>query len=84
MGYWDISQMAGDLDLQAREAACAQQEGIADPQQWAGDNALALAASPGWDAKWASAVAGGAEFPGRDEAVISDADILAAVQALAP
>ena len=81
MGYYDIATMSADLDLTSRIAACAAQEGIADPRQWATDNALTLAASPGWADAWASAIAGGNESPGRDDAVITDAMILSAVQA---
>ena len=47
MAYYDISLMSGDLNLTGRVAACASQEGRPEPQQWAADNMLALAASPG-------------------------------------
>jgi hypothetical protein len=81
MGYWDISQMASDPELTSRVAACAAQEGRPEPRQWAADHMLVLASSPGWDAAWASAVASGNETPGRDPAVITDEQILSAVQA---
>ena len=83
MGYWDIAQMSADVDLTSRVAACAAQEGVPDPRQWAADNVLLLAAEPGWADAWASAVAAGNEQPGRDPAVITDGMILAAVQAAA-
>lgn len=84
MSYWTISEMAADNDLTRREAACYAQEPDADgdPTTWALANGLALAAQPGWDAAWASALAAGNEQPGRDEAVITDNQILAAVQLL--
>jgi hypothetical protein len=82
MGFWDISRMAIDSDLQSRVSACAAQEQDADPVQWMADHMLNLAAQPGWDAAWASAVAAGNPAPGRDEAVITDGMILSGVQAL--
>jgi hypothetical protein len=81
MSYWDIAQMSADLDLTSRVAACAAQEGADNPRQWAADNMLTVAAAPGWGEAWASAIAGGNEFPGRDPAVITDPQILAEVQA---
>lgn len=84
MAYWDIAQMSVDLDLTSRVAASASQESIPDPRDWAGNNMLTLAASPGWGEAWASAVAAGNALPGRDAAVITDGMILSAVQAAAP
>lgn len=85
MSYWDISSMALDNDLTQREAACAAQEiDTPNPTTWALDNGLKLAASPGWAEAWASALAAGTPDPGRDPAVITDGEILSAVQALAP
>jgi hypothetical protein len=81
MAYWDIAQMSADLDLTSRVAACAAQEDRPDPRNWASDNMLTLAAEPGWGEAWASAIASGNEFPGRDAGVITDPMILSAVQA---
>lgn len=75
MSYWDISEMAADVDLTARIWACAAQE----HQDVV--NLLRVCSAPGWDAAWASAVAGGVEQPGRDQGVISDGMILGSVQA---
>lgn len=75
MSYWDIAEMAKDLDLQARIWACAAQEDVAVV------NMLQICAAPGWDTEWASAAAGGVARPGKDPAVISDAEILSSVQA---
>ncbi len=84
MGYWDISQMAQSGDLTLRVQACAAQELPAgeNPYVWTGDHILDLAAQPGWAEAWASALAGGNENPGRDEAVITDGMILSGVQSL--
>jgi hypothetical protein len=43
-----------------------------------------MAAAPGFADAYASAVAGGVPAPGRDPSVISDAQILSAIQALPP
>jgi hypothetical protein len=43
---------------------------------------LDLAASPGWDQAWSSALAAGNETPGRDPGVITDGMILSGVQAI--
>jgi hypothetical protein len=82
MSYWDVSQMSQNSDLAARVCACASQEGKPDPQAWAWNHMLQLAASPGWEQAWASAGASGNEAPGRDPGVISDGMILSAVQPL--
>lgn len=74
MSYWDISEMAQDIDMQARIWACAAQEHLDSV------NILRICAAPGWDAAWASAVAAGVERPGKDPAVISDEMILSSVQ----
>lgn len=83
MSYWDISQMALNTNLTSREQAAAAQELPGDPYEWVRDNALRLAAQPGWAAAWASALAAGNPDPGRDESVITDGMILSAVQTLA-
>lgn len=84
MSYWTTSEMALDNDLTRREAACYAQEPAADqdPTTWALANGLALAAQPGWGDAWASALASGNPAPGRDEAVITDSQILSGVQAV--
>ena len=84
MSYWTVSEMALDNDLTRREAAAYAQEPGAhgDEQTWALANGLKLAASPGWDAAYSSALASGIERPGKDESVITDGMILSAVQAI--
>lgn len=84
MAFFDISLLAADSDFNNRIAACAQTEGLVTESapQWASDHAWQLAASPGFGDAYASAIVAGIPNPGRDQSVISDAQILAAVQAL--
>jgi hypothetical protein len=84
VAYFEIAQMSADIDLSSRVAACAAQEGKGgtNPRQWAADNMLVIAAAPGWADSWAYAIATGNQFPGKDPAVITDGQILAAVQPL--
>jgi len=82
MSYYTISIIAADQYVRQRVAACAAQEGVADPESWAFRNRLILAASPGWAGAWESAVEKDVEDPGKDEGVITDSAILAATQLL--
>jgi hypothetical protein len=84
MGYWEQSELAGDQDFAARVTACASSEQYLDPWTWAAVHAWELAAAPGFADAYSSAIAGAVEHPGRDPAVISDAQILAAVQTIGP
>lgn len=84
MSYNDIADMAHDGYLRNRIAACAASEGVTDPHPtaWADQNQWALAASPGWDAAWQYArEVGVIKNLGKDEGVINDGMILAAVAA---
>ena len=90
--YLVISAIANDQYMTERLRACAVQQEHAgnvvmeDPLQWVADNRYLWAASPTWGEKWAYALqtnwADPDYKPGRDPAVITDADILATVQAL--
>ena len=83
MSYADIANIADSASLRRRLSACAAQEGkggVDGPVMWVEQRAIRLAASPGWAAAWASALAGGITDPGTSEAVITDGMILAAVQ----
>lgn len=82
MAYYDLYLLAFDADFYARTEAAAASESITDPPQWADDHRWELAAAPGFADAYASALAGGVQTPGRDQAVIPDADLLAAVQAI--
>ena len=82
MSYAQVADMAADKDLLARLAACAAVEGHPTPAYWVQQNVWHLVASPGWGDAYTYAVTTGVARPGRDEAVITDAAILAAVQPL--
>lgn len=82
MSYTAIAQAAQDGALRARIAACIATQGSTaeHPTQTADRLLWACAAQPGWGEAWASAQAAGNPNPGDDPAVISDPQILAAVQ----
>ena len=87
MAYMDQATLSRDGDFNQRIAACAAVEielGTQQPLDWAASNQWTIAAAPGFADKYTSAVANGVERPGADPSVISDGDILAAVQALPP
>jgi hypothetical protein len=83
LSYNDIVSMRSNSDLVLRLTACAAQEQPGDPDQWVQDHIWDLVAAPGWADKWASALATDPPnpAPGYDMGVITDGDILAAVQA---
>lgn len=87
MAYSDVVLLASDNDFTMRTAACAATEQIefSDGQSasnWAFDHVWQMAAMPGFGDKYASALANGIVRPGNDPSVISDGDILSAVQSL--
>ena len=82
MTYADITDMAHNQDLLDRIIACAAEEGDPQPEQWAYANRWRVVAQPGWAAAWASAIAGNVDRPGRDAGVVTDGQILSAVQAV--
>lgn len=82
MAYWDLNLLAQDADFYQRTVACAASEQIPEPDFWAQTHRWQVCAAPGFSDAYASAIAGGVTDPGRDPAVISDAQILAQVQAL--
>lgn len=82
MAYSDIAELSSDNDFIRRSTACAATEGESNPPLWASDNQWRMAATPGFGDKYASAVAGGVPRPGNDQSVISDGDILSAVQSI--
>lgn len=85
MSYNSIREMAASSSLLSRVAAAAAQEGTDSPVAWANSNMWKLAASPGWDDQWdyakATATPNVNPDTGARTDVISDSDILAAVQA---
>lgn len=84
MAYIDQAALSNDADFQQRIAACAAVEidlGSTHPLTWAIMHQWEFAAAPGFADAYASAIAAEVPRPGADPSVISDAQILAAVQA---
>lgn len=82
MSYSSIALMAEDIDLRVRIIACASQEGKRNAPAWVNEVVWLLAATPGWDSAWDSALIVGIGRPGNMPNVISDGMILGAVQPL--
>lgn len=86
MSYASQAELARDPDFIARVAACAVVENPARagnrPAVWAEEHVWRIAAAPGFAAAYESAQVARVERPGRDPAVVTDAQILAAVQPL--
>jgi hypothetical protein len=80
------SMIQQDPNLRRRVAACAQQQAsvnvvdIGDPEVWAEANSWEYAMAPGWVAKVSSAIESGVLEWGNDPAVVTDGDILSAIQ----
>ena len=78
MSFNSVAALAVDPDFRERIAACYSLEqepsnsGI-HPRTWADLYQFNIAGAPGFGDAYASAVAGGVERPGYDEAVITDA-----------
>ena len=84
MSYADQAQLSNDSDFIARIASCAAVEvpKTHQPLQWSHDHIWWMAASPGFADAYEYALNTDVESPGNDPAVITDGQILAAVQAL--
>jgi hypothetical protein len=91
--YLSISEIASDKWMFERMMAATTQQSylrtiaVDDVYTWVTLNRYVWASSPGWGAAWDSALAGHPDDdtyePGKDPAVITDGQILAAVQVLA-
>jgi hypothetical protein len=81
MSYRTQALLANDAHLLARVAACAATQGVEGPERWAWEHNWKLSAEAGWDAAYAYAVASESPDPGNAEGAVTDAMILAAVQA---
>jgi hypothetical protein len=81
MSFATIAQCTNDQALAPRVMGGYAAEGVATPEQAWILNRWLIAADPSINAAYASAIAGGNENPGGDEAVITDQMITAAVQA---
>lgn len=84
MAFSDIALLSSDNDFIMRTRACVAVEGEADPVAWTSQYAWAMAATPGFGEKYGYALLSGVVRPGNDPSVISDGDILSAVQAIEP
>ena len=89
MSYLTQDAIASNPAMQHRVAQCyaGEQDGspdqMDDPDRWAYTNRRTWSASPGWDAAWASALAGDEDAdPGANEACITDGQILSQVQSM--
>jgi len=90
MAYSDVAALATDQDFAVRTAAAYATETLNrddltdEPGQWQSQHAWDMAAQPGFGDAYASAVAGGIGRPGNEPSVISDGQILSAIQAMIP
>lgn len=86
MNYQSVLNMANSTSLMNRIIAAVAVEGIHNPEAFVNENRWKLAATPGWADDWAYAedVLTSNQNPdlGARDDVISDAKILAAIQAL--
>lgn len=93
MAYADIAALQQDPDFATRTMACYATEigsvtDVIDPASWQVINSWAMAAKPGFGDAYASALVSHPDDPeyrpGNDPAVITDGQILSAVQSLMP
>lgn len=82
MSYLSQASLVGDVQLRRRIVACASISGVDNADSWAHQNRWLFATQHGWESAYETALANGKPKPGEDQSVISDAMILAAVQAL--
>jgi hypothetical protein len=82
MAFSDIALLSADNDFIMRTRACVATEGEADPIGWSNSHQWQMAATPGFGDKYGYAILTGVVRPGNDPAVLSDGDILSAVQAI--
>lgn len=86
MSYSSIRDIATDGSLMGRITAAAASEGLENPDSWAASRMWKFASQPGWGDKWAYAKDNETVNVNPDSGartdVISDADILTAVQAI--
>lgn len=83
MAYFDVFSLTVDNDFFNRvSASYVIESGAPNPNPWIADHIWQVSASPGFGDKYASALANGIARPGKDQSVISDLEILSAVQAV--
>jgi hypothetical protein len=86
VSYNSIAEMASSTSLVNRISAAAAEQRIDNPSGWAGIHIWEIVSSPNWGAQWDYAkdtwqINANPDFGARTD-VISDGDILAAVQAV--
>lgn len=84
MGYYEQSLLSQDqdfLDRVSASAAIEKPDPEMHPVDWANAHIWAIAAAPGFAESYTYAIATEVPNPGRDRTVISDEQILAAIQA---
>lgn len=85
MGYWEQALLSNDVDFSQRLAGCAAVEPIRLPGEHpttaAGRLIWDVAAEPGLADAYTYALETGVPNPGRDDTVITDAQLLAAATA---
>jgi hypothetical protein len=86
MSYTSVVEMASSSSLIGRLTAAAAAESIENPEAWTRTNLWSLVSSPGWADQWAYAFDTATVNTNPDLGVrtdvISDGDILAAIQAV--
>ena len=82
MTYWDVANLSDDPDFRARCTAALATEQHPTPEQQAYAWRWQYAGQPGFGDAYAYAVQTGVQNPGRDPAVITDAQILSATGVL--
>jgi hypothetical protein len=86
MSYLTQDEIANNRAMLSRVAQAVAEEAVGtDPDRWTYERRRTWAAAPGWDDAWESAKVSHPEpeyDPGTDEAVITDGQILAQVQAM--
>lgn len=90
MAYYDVAMLHQDSFFSQRVSACYAIEREAnpddypeDPVSWTYATSWTMAAQPGFGDAYAYAVNTGVKDPGKDPGVITDAQILSAVQFIA-
>lgn len=83
--YLTISEIAASGSMASRVSACAASEGMTSGvEMWTTSHRWEWAATPSWAEKWDYAVETHPDEedydPGADDTVITDADILSAIQ----
>lgn len=87
MSYYDVALLADDADFLSRVTACVAVENEAhglglEPDLFTASRRWRFAAMPGFGDAYSSALVAEVASPGKDQGVITDGMILAAVQAL--